>query len=185
MGDEPIDPRESEARGRARHGTVGADPKTIKLARKLRKEMSLPEVLLWRELKGKPLGMKFRNQFGLLGYVADFACVEVRLLIEVDGIAHDMGDRQQRDEQRSAELEFHGWQVIRIAAKDVLKDYREVAESIVTYAVSLKNPPRNGEVAPRSGDGGVDCSPQTQCMDESTRPLRPSGAPPRSGEDFL
>lgn len=132
---------------RSRHRTVGGDPKTIQLARKLRKEMSLPEVLLWRELRGKPQGMKFRNQFAVLGFVADFACVEARLLIEVDGIAHDMGDRPERDAQRTRILERQGWRVVRIAAQDVLKDYQVVAQSIVMHALSLKGPPPFGEAS--------------------------------------
>ena len=55
--------------------------KLVKRARKLRAAMSLPEVLLWRELKGQPLGVKFRRQFPVRGYIADFACLDVRLLI--------------------------------------------------------------------------------------------------------
>ena len=82
--------------------------KLVKRARKLRKEMSLPEVLLWRELKGQPLEVKFRRQFPVRGYIADFACVEVRLLIEIDGIAHDMGDRPVRDDQRDILLQADG-----------------------------------------------------------------------------
>ena len=46
------------------------------------------------------------------------------------------------------------------------------------------NPPRNGEVAARSADGGVEASPQAPPSADSNRPLRPSGAPPRSGEDL-
>ena len=115
--------------------------------------MSLPEVLLWRELKGKPLGLKFRKQCPLLGYVADFACVEVRLLVEIDGLAHTMGDRPAEDMKRDAVLMGKGWHVLRIAASDGLKEPATVAGSIVALA-------------------------------ESYRPLRPSGAPPRSGEDL-
>ena len=123
------------------------------IARKLRREMTLPEVLLWRELRGKPQGMKFRKQFPVRGYFADFACVEVRLLIEIDGIAHDMGENPERDVRRDDELTRSGWRVVRIGAKDVLADVAECAASIVALAASF-------------------------------RPLRPCGAPPRSGEDF-
>ena len=179
------DPRQAGEQGRVRHRSLGAPEKTVKLARKLRKAMSLPEVLLWRELKGKPLGMKFRRQFGMLDYVADFACVEVRLLIEVDGIAHDMGNRPERDERRTKELECRGWRVIRIPATEVLKDANAVAQSIVAYAQSLGNPPRNGEVAARRADGGVEAVPHAQRQKDSSRPLRPFGAPPRSGEDLV
>ena len=115
--------------------------------------MTLPEVLLWRELRGKPLGIKFRRQFAVAGYVADFACLDCRLLIEVDGIVHTMGDQPQHDEQRDAALVALDWTVIRIPAAEVLRDVNCVAASIVAYARNL-------------------------------RPLRPCGAPPRSGEDF-
>jgi very-short-patch-repair endonuclease len=134
---------------------LGADPKNIENARKLRREMSLPEVLLWRELRGKPQGLKFRRQFPVLGYVADFACVEIRLLIEIDGIVHDMGDRPQRDPKRDAVLTSHGWHVARIAAKNVLADPMACAASIVAFAESsrpLHHQPAAGGPPPRSGE---------------------------------
>ena len=113
--------------------------KLVKRARKLRKEMSLPEVLLWRELKGKPLGVRFRRQFPVRGFIADFACLEVRLLIEIDGIAHDMGDRLERDDQRDILLKADGWRIIRIAAKRVLAEPLQTAEAIVSLAQRLRD----------------------------------------------
>ena len=98
--------------------------------------MSLPEVLLWRELKGKPLGMKFRRQFPILGFVADFACVEARLIIEIDGIVHEMGNRPERDVTRDAILTGKGWRVERIPAADVLKEVKVVAGAIVALALN-------------------------------------------------
>lgn len=115
--------------------------------------MTLPEVLLWQELRGKPQGLKFRRQFAVAGYVADFACLDRRLLIEIDGIVHNMGDRPEQDTRRDGALTALGWTVLRIPAADLLKDVGSMAVSIVVYADSL-------------------------------RPLRPYGAPPRSGEDF-
>jgi very-short-patch-repair endonuclease len=145
--------RSGEDLGRTRHRTLGADPKNIVAARKLRNEMSLPEVLLWRELRGKPQALKFRRQYPVLGYVADFACVEVRLLIEIDGIVHDMGDRPQHDEQRNGILMNKAWQVLRVAAEDVLADVKASAASIVALAESLR-PLRHayGAPPPRSGE---------------------------------
>ena len=134
-----------------RHRTVGADPGNVAIARKLRREMTLPEVLLWRELRGKPQGVKFRKQFPVRGYVADFACVEVRLIIEIDGIAHDMGENPERDGRRDDELTRSGWKVVRIAAKDVLADVAGRVASIVALAASFQPlhpcgaPPRSGE----------------------------------------
>ena len=146
-------PRSGEELGRVRHRTVGAPAKTVKLARKLRREMTLPEGLLWRELRGKRTGLKFRRQFPVLDYIADFACVEVRLLVEVDGLAHDLTDRPERDARRDRILNERGWHIVRIAAVDVLKDAAATAQSILALADSLRPlhhpadgpPPRAGE----------------------------------------
>ena len=133
------------------HRTLGASSANIRRARQLRREMTLPEVLLWRELKGKPFGLKFRKQFPLFGYVIDFACVEVRLLIEVDGIAHGMGDNPQHDEERDAILMRKGWQVQRIAAKEALADPARCADAIVRLAESIR-PLRPCGAPPHSGE---------------------------------
>lgn len=100
--------------------------------------MSLPEVLLWRELRGKPQGMKFRRQFPVLGFVADFACTEVRLVIEIDGVSHDLGDRPERDVRRDMILLNKGWRVERLLAKQVLDDARGTAEAVVRLASGLR-----------------------------------------------
>jgi very-short-patch-repair endonuclease len=92
--------------------------------------MSLPEVLLWRELRKRAAGVRFRRQHAIGAYVADFYCPEAKLVVEIDGISHDMGDRPERDEQRVSWLSAHGLAVWRIAASEVLKDPAAVADSI-------------------------------------------------------
>jgi len=101
-------------------------------ARRLRKSMSLPEGLLWKILKQKPLGLKFRRQHPAGPYVVDFYCHEARAIIEIDGISHDMGDQAFRDETRDRYFIEKGLQVFRIAASDVLNDPEAIADSIVT-----------------------------------------------------
>ncbi len=73
---------------------------TIRNARRLRKEMSLPEVVLWRELRRRPGGFKYRRQHPAGPYVLDFACLRAKLAIEVDGMAHSMGKTAYYDEVR-------------------------------------------------------------------------------------
>ena len=75
-------------------------PRTTKdLAKGLRRQMSLPEVLLWKAIKGRKLNrLPFRKQHPIGPYVLDFYCEAVRLAIEVDGGSHDFGDRPARDE---------------------------------------------------------------------------------------
>lgn len=108
-------------------------------ARKLRREMSLPEVVLWQRLKLRPNGLKFRRQHPAEKYVLDFYCHEARLIVEVDGIAHDMGDRPERDEERDAEFRAKGFEVVRIAATDVLRDPDEAAEAIAALGAARRN----------------------------------------------
>ena len=128
-------------------------------ARKLRKEMSLPEVLLWNLLRGHPQGVKFRRQHpsGELGI--DFYCSDANLVIEIDGISHDMGDRPQRDMRRDAWLKSEGLDTVRIPATDILKDTTAVADGILALALSrlpLHHPAVAGRSpSPRQARGGI------------------------------
>ncbi len=61
----------------------------------------------------------------------DFYCASAGIGIEVDGIAHGMGDRPERDERRNAKLAALGIRVVRIPAADVLKSPEDLAEAIV------------------------------------------------------
>lgn len=102
-------------------------------ARRLRKDMSLPERLLWARLRLKPQGMKFRRQHPSGPFVADFYCHESRLVIEIDGNAHDMGNRPIADVERDAWFHEKGLRVIHIPASDVLANPDDVASSIVMH----------------------------------------------------
>ena len=64
----------------------------------------------------------------------DFYCPAARLAIEIDGIAHDMGDRPERDEVRNSWLAEQGLQVVHIEAREVLRDPDAVAEMLVRAA---------------------------------------------------
>jgi very-short-patch-repair endonuclease len=106
-------------------------------ARALRRDMTLPEGLLWRELRKRPGGFKFRRQHPVGRMILDFYCPAVRLAIEVDGIAHDMGSRPARDGRRDAWLAEQGIEVWRLRAADVLGDLDAVVSAIVTRAQGL------------------------------------------------
>lgn len=105
--------------------------RTIKLARKLRSEMSLPETLLWRELRKRPGDFKFRRQHPAGVYILDFYCAAVSLAIEVDGQAHDGFDAERRHDARSNFLRSQHVATLRIPAKVVLADTRSVIDRIV------------------------------------------------------
>jgi very-short-patch-repair endonuclease len=104
---------------------------TVKRARELRSEMSLPEAILWRELRKRPGGHKFRRQHPAGVYVLDFYCAKARLDIEVDGWAHDNPANAQRDGNRSAFLRSQGVATTRIPAQRVLEDLEAVVRRIV------------------------------------------------------
>ena len=62
----------------------------LPLAREQRRPMTDAENILWNELRGRRLaGYKFRRQYSILKYFADFCCVEKRLIVEVDGAVHE------------------------------------------------------------------------------------------------
>ena len=157
--------------------------KAIKHARKLRKEMSLPEVLLWVQLQKHPGSFNFRKQVPQDPYTLDFACLKARLAIEVDGAAHNLGDQPSKDEARDREIAERGFRTLRVPAHEVLQNMESVLIRIVE-ACSEANPPRHGEVAPPFswGDGGVSSRKHGANREQPLRPLE--GAPPRSGEDF-
>jgi very-short-patch-repair endonuclease len=118
--------------------------------------MSLPELLLWQVLRKRPDGLKFRRQFPIGQLTADFACLERRLKVEVDGETHNFGDQPQRDAARDAVLKGEGFRVMRIPARDVLKDINAVLRFIVATCGEVG--PLHHDAArrgPRSGDDFV------------------------------
>jgi very-short-patch-repair endonuclease len=114
--------------------------------------MSLPEVLLWRELRTRPGGLKFRRQHASGPYVLDFFCSDARLAIEIDGEAHSRGERPERDAVRDAWFARFGITTIRITAADVLNDLGSVIALISNEArarLPLHHPATPGGPPPR------------------------------------
>jgi very-short-patch-repair endonuclease len=108
---------------------VGASDRAYKRARRSRRDLSLPEKLLWVRIRRNELN--FRRQHPIGEYVLDFYCPAARLAIEVDGFAHDTGDRPRRDDRRTEWLKGKGIDVLRIPAKDVLADPDEIADAVI------------------------------------------------------
>jgi very-short-patch-repair endonuclease len=100
-------------------------------ARELRRRPSLPETLLWRELRKRPGGFKFRQQHPLGWYIVDFYCAAARLVIELDGLSHSTGDRPAHDERRDRWIGEQGMRVTRFAATDVMRDLESVLTAIL------------------------------------------------------
>jgi len=102
------------------------------LAKELRRELSLPEVLLWRQLRGRRLeGLRFRRQHPIGPFILDFYCAEAKLAVEVDGASHYVGDRQERDAYRDRWLAESGIRTLRLPARYVLTDLNSALHTIL------------------------------------------------------
>ncbi len=127
-----------------------APKRTITRARQLRASMSLPEVLLWRQLRRQALeGLRFRRQHPLGPYILDFYCDDRRLAVEVDGQGHGYGDQPARDQRRDEWLAGRGIRVLRISARLVLKEMDAALATIVAAALP---PSRPSAVLPPKGE---------------------------------
>jgi len=111
------------------------NPKSTANARKLRADMTLAEQRLWQAIRGKQInGERFRRQHPIGPYIADFACLDKLLVIELDGGQHQ--DRVAYDEQRTAFLQAHGWIVLRFWNNDVMNNLDGVLARVVEVLTS-------------------------------------------------
>ena len=111
--------------------------------------MSPPEARLWRILRGRPNGLQFRRQHPLGPYVFDFFCRSAGLAIEVDGQAHDFGDRPGRDIARDQWALAQGVATLRIPASHVKSDLEAVVVMIVSACLDRTPPPAIAGPPPR------------------------------------
>jgi len=107
-------------------------------ARSLRKNQTDAERLLWQKLRNRQLlNVKFRRQFPIAPYIADFVCLELKLIIELDGSQHF--DQIVYDNERSGFLKQRGFEVLRFWNNDVFKNTEGVLESIRLIILNLRN----------------------------------------------
>ncbi len=142
----------------------------VAIARRLRRELSFPETLLWQRLRAGKTGAKFRRQHPVGPYVVDFFCRAAGLIVEIDGEAHDRDDRPVRDDVRLRFLREQGYRLIRIAAARVIADADAVAEAIGAIVATPLHQPAAGP-PPRAGE-------------DLNQPRRRSPSPSLLGEDF-
>ncbi len=102
------------------------NPTLKELARKLRKQGILSEVLLWKKIKNKSLGIEFHRQVPIDNYIVDFYCHELMLAIEIDGNSHDHSEVRINDMHRQETLEKLGVNFIRFSDIDVKKEMNQV-----------------------------------------------------------
>ena len=107
-------------------------------AKRLRKEMTPPEIGLWLALRQNDAGLHFRKQHAADDYVLDFYCARAKLAIEVDGEAHACGDRPERDAVRDTWLTIQGLRVLRYTATDVLTNLEGVVRQVISIALERR-----------------------------------------------
>lgn len=98
-------------------------------AKQLRKSQTDAEAILWSRLRGRQLaGRKFRRQVPLLGYIADFASLEAKIIVELDGGQHT--EQVEKDTRRTRDLEAAGYIVLRFWNVDVFTNLDGVLATI-------------------------------------------------------
>lgn len=98
----------------------------------MRRNMTDAELKLWNAVRAHRLmGLGFRRQARIAGYIVDFACPDKRLIVEVDGSQHGEDAQIAYDEIRSKQLEADGWTILRFWNDDVLRDIDGVCQHII------------------------------------------------------
>jgi very-short-patch-repair endonuclease len=104
---------------------------SIERARDLRKSMSDAERHVWRAIRGGQInGFRFRRQHPIGVFIADFICLEKRLIIEVDGSQHAEPKQLAHDLERTAWLESRGYLVMRVWTGEISENLEGVLTSI-------------------------------------------------------
>lgn len=113
--------------------------KLIECARKMRKEPTYAESLLWNELRKERLaGFKFRRQHIIQTFIVDFYCPAAKLVIEIDGDIHET--QLEYDQVRETDLHTMGYQILRFTNEEVINDMVNVIGEI-RQTLSLEPPP--------------------------------------------
>ncbi|MBO3700261.1 endonuclease domain-containing protein [Roseivirga sp. E12] len=113
----------------------------VPLAKKLRANMTLSEVLLWQEIKGKRLGYRFSRQIPIDEFIVDFYCKDLMLAIEIDGESHHHNGQPEKDRKRQQRLESLGVRFIRFDDIDIKKDISWVIEELQLTITDLTTHP--------------------------------------------
>ena len=118
--------------------------------------MTPAESALWECLRNKNLGVRFRRQHPIFGYIPDFVCLEKQLIIEVDGGYHFIGNQQISDEERTRYLNQYGFEVIRFTNEEVLGNIDDVLDKIrekITKDKMTQSKENNPQGTPLLGRG--------------------------------
>ena len=100
----------------------------LQRAKELRRGMTPAEKILWQELRGNKLGVHFRRQQVIAGFIVDFYCHKAALVIEVDGDIHDL--QQEEDARREKVLSEMGLRIVRFRNDEIVRDLSAVVGNV-------------------------------------------------------
>ena len=99
-------------------------------AREMRKNPTEAEAVLWNYLSDNKMGVHFRRQHPVYGYIPDFVCLSEKIIIEIDGGYHFEGEQLEKDAERTRQLNEEGFIVLRFTNEEVLCDIDNTLEEI-------------------------------------------------------
>lgn len=106
--------------------------RNVDRSRHLRDDATRPEQILWRQLRNHQIqNLKFRRQHGIGPFIADFCCIEKKLVIEVDGDTHGYEKQEQYDQTRTEFLQQKGYLVLRFANNDIINNLGGVMDRLI------------------------------------------------------
>jgi len=111
--------------------------KMIERRRILRRNQTATEKQLWKQLRGSKLGARFVRQFSIGCYVVDFYAPSRRLVVEIDGSIHELGNIKEYDLDRQANLESLGLHMLRFTVNEIVGNMNDVLSAIRS---ALQNP---------------------------------------------
>jgi very-short-patch-repair endonuclease len=143
-------------------------------AKQLRQTMTRAETLLWRYLKANRIdGLGFRRQVPFRNYIADFACLSLKLIVELDGESHEFEERQKADQNRDAFFVAEGFCVLRFSNEQVMTNLEGVLETIRGIATARASGSPPSLTLPHEGGGNGDADASTTRNTNSTKGSQP------------
>jgi 5-methyltetrahydrofolate--homocysteine methyltransferase len=148
----------SQREGEKSFGYQTADPSTYNLLKefseKHRKYPTPAEDVFWNVVQSKKLeGFKFRRQHIIGNYITDFVCLKKNLIVEIDGLIHQLPENKTSDEERTAWLNTNGFLVIRFTNEEILFETDKVLHTLLSAlqqqpdyreSSNLSSPPAGG-----------------------------------------
>jgi len=126
-------------------------------SRELRRDMTPAETILWHELRGNKLGVCFRRQQVIAGFIVDFYCHKAGLVIELDRSVHQGDEQKENDAKRDKALDEMGLRIVRFKNGEIIKNLPVVLEKIQGFIYWYFNYKTSPPAPLQSGEGSLMC----------------------------